>query len=466
MFFCSKDCQRKNWKVHKRVCRSSEEENPDLSQNIDVDLGWLEDAAVTDAMIESLHEEYTYESDEDDEDCGRSDTIIKCTEFLLDLEDAAEEDMGLGVAKGIASAKALKELLVDKIITSTGEAIHNMWSGGHSINGAMQRQMKERVEKAEKKAELILIGIVKPALSNAKGGKAIWARLKDSFVDVCLSTLRCLVILMEKSPHPGGWGMQPLQEHFQVKEFLTDLSSKVWSSVLYDTNARVPADELIPIMRQLAMLDCVDRGWNWHGSWSEVLDALSNKCCGQVKRIGADDELERISSQIRKADNSMRCKLMACSSEYGSLMSGIDSAPQKWRYQLKCSAMNCSNIEDPENPHTLRCQECWYFHWCNLVISAGNMTCFAQLRRLRRLSRPSKRSLRCWVGASMRRRIRQKPRVAAVERKKGRTQSLTSAGRSIIAQRCVRSGMKNMEAAIECKLDRTGPGQARRPLPQ
>lgn len=347
------------------MCRAAEEEAADLTENINVDLEWLEDAAVTDAMIESLHEEYSYESDEDDEDCGHSDTITKCQEFLSDLEDAAEKDMGLGVARGNACAKALKILLVDKVITGTGEALHNMWSGGRGIHGAMQRQMKARVEKAKKKAELILIGIVKPALSNAKGGKAIiWARLKDSFIDICLSTLRSLVILMEKSPHPGGWGMQALQEHFQMKEFLADISSNVWSSVLYDTSTKVPADDIVPILRQLAMLDCVDQGWNWHGSWSEVLDALSNKCCGQIKRIAADDELERISFQIRKADNSMRCKLMACNREYGSFISGVDSAPQKWRYQLKCSAMNCSNIEDPENPHTLRCQECWYFHWC------------------------------------------------------------------------------------------------------
>jgi len=328
-----------------------------------VDLGWLEDAAVTEAMIESLHEEYTYDSDDDDDDGGRSDTFEKCNMFLSDLEEAAEEDMKMGTAKGIASARALKTLLVDKVVVGTGEAIHNMWSGGRDIDGPMQRRMKTRVEEGKKKAELILIGIVRPALCKSKGGKAIWTRLKESFFDICMSTLSSLVTLMEKAPHPGGWGMQPLQEHFQMKKFVADVTLMVWDSVFYTGEVRVPADELIPVMRQLAMLDCIDGGWSMHGSWSDVLDALSNKCCGRIKRIDADDELERISSQIKKAANSMRTKLMACDDRFG-LYSNPDSGPQRWRYQLKCSAMDCSNLEDPENPHQLRCEECWYFHWC------------------------------------------------------------------------------------------------------
>ena len=350
-------------KVHKKTCRPDNESGlAELVASIQVDLGWLEDAAVTDSMIESLHEGWNYESDDDDDD-GCSNTFEKCKMFLLDMEEAAEEDMKTGTAKGIASAKALKTLLVDKVVVGTGEAIHNMWSGGRSIDGPMQTRMETRVEEGKKKAELILVGIVKPALGKSKDGKAIWTRLKESFVDICLSTLRSLVILMEKAPHPGGWGMQPLQEHIQMKKYLQDVSLMVWSYVFYDIEVQVSADELIPPMRQLAMLDCVDGGWMMHGSWSEVLDALSSKCCARIKRIDADDELERFSSQIRKADNSMRCKLMACDDRLG-LYSNSDSAPQRWRYQRKCSAMHCSNLEDPENPHELRCEECWYFHWC------------------------------------------------------------------------------------------------------
>lgn len=47
-----------------------------------------------------------------------------------------------------------------------------------------------------------------------------------------------------------------------------------------------------------------------------------------------------------------------------------DMAPQRFEYLPKCSAPACSNIETKERPHSLRCDKCFYFHYCGATCQA------------------------------------------------------------------------------------------------
>lgn len=99
------------------------------------------------------------------------------------------------------------------------------------------------------------------------------------------------------------------------------------------------------------------------GGWEDILKGLEAKCCtaGPVLRLPCDAILHEHTTILRNARNSMQCKFFSVR----FMRYTEEQAPQRWRYFPKCSAPACANIETAEQPHSFRCQKCWYFHYCS-----------------------------------------------------------------------------------------------------
>lgn len=369
--YCSKECQKKDWKSHKQICRpitaaaatnkSRGGENAEQTNHLvqPLDLQWIRNAIIDEETDELLQESY------DDPECsGRSTRLLtQRDEFMKEMEQIDKK-----VAK--ATIYDLQAILLDETVVATTEALIDMWNQD-CIDITMQNDMDQRLERALYKANFILLGILLQAL---KSQSSVWISLRSKIVDMCFSILRKLKELAGRVPHPGGSELPPVILHLRAMKFLCEISLGTWAQVIYDSKIKLSSsqvDEFIPLMRQLCMVKCLDKEFNMYGPWNEILNELSNhNCAGKIKRIEADAHLDRITTQLNRACNSMQCKIMSLRSSdmpdfASSFMYEESCAPQRWNYFPKCSNMHCYNIETKERPHLLRCTKCYYFHWCS-----------------------------------------------------------------------------------------------------
>lgn len=160
---------------------------------------------------------------------------------------------------------------------------------------------------------------------------------------------------------------------FKAKEFLSSITLKIWSICLYEEGVALMENQTIPYLRQLAMMDILDKNWKYAGGWEDVLKLLEDKH-GKMLRLPTDKALSESTEMSRKARNSIRCQVMALSGlvpanvpDRQKIVKDIvrDFAPQMFCYYPKCSAYMCSEVETAEKPHRLRCYRCHYFHWCS-----------------------------------------------------------------------------------------------------
>ena len=157
--------------------------------------------------------------------------------------------------------------------------------------------------------------------------------------------------------------------HFQVKQFISQFSESLMVKIItddydYEVMGRrplpaIPTDLLVPTMRRLGCLDCLNPDWNFFGAWDEICLQINKRADEPiVVKIRVDKILQGKSMALKLARNSLSCRRF-----YGF---NRDFPPQCFRYYSKCSVMSCCNMETPENPHARRCEKCWYFHFCSV----------------------------------------------------------------------------------------------------
>lgn len=146
--------------------------------------------------------------------------------------------------------------------------------------------------------------------------------------------------------------------HFQVKRFLCEYANETWKHFI---DEHFPVSLLLPTMRRLGMCDVLDPDWNLYGPWDTMLTEIRDENVF-VERIPADDILQKKSFALNKARNSIQCRGIA---KNPNLRQFHNPPPQCFSYFPKCSLECCQNIETREKPHVLRCEKCWYFHFCS-----------------------------------------------------------------------------------------------------
>jgi len=220
-----------------------------------------------------------------------------------------------------------------------------------------QRHMKERLKKSRYKISFLMHRVMGGMLTLQK-----WYHRREDLLMVCFQTLQLLPRLAESCPHHRT-DIRQVIIHFEGKEFLASCACETWDT-LYDHAIPLDAKTFVPILRRCAMLDILDKDWNMLGGWDDILKALESKCfvdTGPIPRLASDTVLQETTTILRNARNSMQCKFFSVR----FLRYTDDQAPQRWRYFPKCSAPACANLETPQKPHTLRCTNCWYFHYCS-----------------------------------------------------------------------------------------------------
>jgi hypothetical protein len=178
---------------------------------------------------------------------------------------------------------------------------------------------------------------------------------------------------------------------FRAKEFLASVSLQIWSVCMYENGIPVINAKAIPLLRKLAMLDCLDPNWNYAGGFEMVLRLLEERM-GRISRISSDRLLQESTDVFRLARNAIRCQIIEFSglekdaplrnclhvhrgtnistttlveSASPRQKSSCEQSSQMCAYFPKCSAYFCSDVETPQNPHRRRCYRCHFYHWCS-----------------------------------------------------------------------------------------------------
>lgn len=282
----------------------------------------------------------------------------------LQLEYRDDDTIMLYLKNFLEKSSAQKQVVEEfyqiwqQTVLSTLLEISAVWQK-ENVSPDDQRHMKERLKKARYKISFLLHRVMGGMLTSLHSR---WKNRRDDLLHVCLQTLQLLPRLAESCPHHKS-DIRQVIIHFEGKEFLASCACETWDT-LYDHAIPLDPKLFVPVLRRCAMLDILDKDWNMLGGWEDILKALEAKCfidAGPVLRLSSDAVLQETTSILRNARNSMQCKFFSVR----FLRYTDDQAPQRWRYFPKCSAPACANLETPQKPHTLRCQNCWYFHYCS-----------------------------------------------------------------------------------------------------
>jgi hypothetical protein len=243
----------------------------------------------------------------------------------------------------------------------------------------------EILELRRRKALFILTAVI-PRMFFHKN----FAILKDLIAHGLTRMLKVLVELSETIT-PDENDVMRQTYFFRAKEFLACIALQIWGVCMYENGIPVIKAKAVPLLRKLAMLDCLDPNWNYAGGFEMVLRLLEERT-GRITRISSDRLLQESSDMFRLARNAIRCQILELTGlkkdeslrkcfnigggtnmstttlfEYTSprRQSSFELAPQMCAYFPKCSAYFCSDVETPQNPHRRRCYRCHFYHWCS-----------------------------------------------------------------------------------------------------
>ena len=172
----------------------------------------------------------------------------------------------------------------------------------------------------------------------------------------------------------------------RAKEFLSIVTLLIWSVCYLEEGIELLQQQTVPYLRQLAMVDLLDKDWMYANGWEDILSLLekANEGSSKIPRIPADKQLRDTTEMIQMARRSIRYHGVVLSTSSSLLPSppSLDNDTSKqddiddivnnksrpdimFRYFPKCSTYMCAEIETPDKPHRLRCYKCHYYHWCS-----------------------------------------------------------------------------------------------------
>jgi hypothetical protein len=246
-------------------------------------------------------------------------------------------------------------------------AIASMWSmlSQSSVDVPMQRAMIDTTSMMLDKCRF-LCTIHRHMLENAK-----WISLQTEIYKSVNVMMLEIIKHCQNYPHKPKDRGTGVIKHFETRDFLATVCQYLYDTLFpesdyFGTRGNSPGNKLklkfdlellIPTMRRLGMMDCLDKDWNVYGDWSDILQEME-KYGKHVPHTIADKILNEKSFIWRNSRNSMRCRTMR-------RPAGMSPPSQCYQYFPKCTVMGCSNIETPAKPHKMRCIQCYYFHVCS-----------------------------------------------------------------------------------------------------
>jgi hypothetical protein len=244
---------------------------------------------------------------------------------------------------------------------------------------------EELTELRRNKAAFI-IGQVIPRIYFHKN----FSRGKD-FISHGLTRLLKIIVQLAETISRDDDNVKILKYYFKAKQFLSFNALQIWAICISENGVPIEKERGIPYIRKLAMLDCLDYTWNYVGGFENILRLLEERL-GDIRRIAGDKCLHENSELFRRARHAIRCQVLgltgleqaSCSRQLVSSGHGrtrkasslfertgirqidiFEQEPQMSHYFPKCSTYFCSAIETSKNPHRLRCNKCYFYHWCS-----------------------------------------------------------------------------------------------------
>eukprot|EP00555_Chaetoceros_dichaeta_P001283 CAMPEP_0198276998 /NCGR_PEP_ID=MMETSP1447-20131203/65614_1 /TAXON_ID=420782 /ORGANISM="Chaetoceros dichaeta, Strain CCMP1751" /LENGTH=417 /DNA_ID=CAMNT_0043971987 /DNA_START=70 /DNA_END=1324 /DNA_ORIENTATION=- len=263
------------------------------------------------------------------------------------------------IKKSSASENVVKEIqvILSETIFCTMMDISKMFDGGGLMHDAFEK-IDLKIMRMAVKVKFLCYTVMGKLFSSTRKK---WKGRREFLVEICCSVLCGLPKQLSALPHHDS-DPAKVMKHHKAKDYLARVSMYLWKDFLCRNHVPIVPEVLVPLLRKLAMLDILDANWNTVGAWGDIVRHIEMQCNVRIGRVPADKVLNEKTILLHDGRDSMYCKQMKLAQKPGSVDNNILHC---WELQQKCSSPCCSNIETKERPHKLRCQDCFYFHWCS-----------------------------------------------------------------------------------------------------
>jgi len=236
-------------------------------------LRWFRDVVIS----EKLHEVFCVNNDDFDivQDTRDMAIVIKLNDIIKNSIPTAEFIMHI-------------QAIIVNCIFETQNDISSIWDC-ETITQNDERKLKSRTKQAERKISFLLVGFIKTAYESSDQK---WILLRPYLIESLKAVLYANLQLIGFAPHHTVVNEKIQKKYLQTKQFLTEVSTIVWYSVLFELEESFQIDDFIDIFRKLAMLDIFDEDWNLSGSWYNVLEDFSTEHGFQIQRTVIDHVLQ------------------------------------------------------------------------------------------------------------------------------------------------------------------------------
>jgi hypothetical protein len=187
-----------------------------------------------------------------------------------------------------------------------------------SIDAQMQSAMNDKTSMMQEKCRLLC---------------TIHRKMLDSALRISLQTeiyksvnLMMLEIIKQHQnyPHKPKERGPEVVKHFRIRACLVSFCLELWDKLFPETDYfgtrgnshgdkpknKIDLELIIPTMRRLGMMDCLDKDWNVHSDWNAILQEMEKHGTKHVPHTNADKILAEKSQIWRNSRNSMNCRTM------------------------------------------------------------------------------------------------------------------------------------------------------------
>merc|ERR1740129_123862 len=237
------------------------------------DPNWFRDVNVS----EKLHDVLCVKNDDFDEDNDKEDKalVVKLYDFIKNSDPTREV------------VYQIQAIIIDAIIRTTND-ISSVWSS-EIVTNDDEKSLINRIKQADRKISFILVGFIKAALESSDPK---WKVLRPCLMESLKTVFYTVLQVIEFAPHHSVRNRNILMKHLEMKKFLTEVSTRVWYSVLFELETSFNIDDFITIFRKLAMVDCFDEDWYLLGSWDDVLEEFEERHEFVIQRTDVDAVLQ------------------------------------------------------------------------------------------------------------------------------------------------------------------------------
>lgn len=177
--------------------------------------------------------------------------------------------------------------IVVKCVVETKHDISNVFNRAE-ITENDEEALSSRVKKTERKVSFILAGFIKAALESSL---CKWKALRPGAMEMLKEVLRTNLQLIHSVPAAGNENTNMQKKQQLTKNFLTEISTCVWYSVLFELEESFQINDFIDIFRELAMADIFDQDWYLMGPWNDVLEEFSARHGFEIQRVPQIDDI-------------------------------------------------------------------------------------------------------------------------------------------------------------------------------